>query len=177
MNANARSRRISSVPSGSPVRVRVIVCVLAAALYVASIGGLLTSAESATPATTAGACSAGTPTSGPCVEIGEYDIAFTPNLITIPADTPVRVMVVNHGVTAHNFSVTDHRNSGVRNLNVSIDTDPGKTAETTITAPEGAYYFYCNVPGHEQAGMFGYLKVTKGATVSTQEATVTPPAG
>ena len=96
---------------------------------------------------------------------------------TIPADTPVRVVLINHGVIAHNFSITDHKNSGLQNLNISVDTDPGQTSEATINAPEGTYYCFCNVPGHEQAGMYGYLTVKKGATISTAGATVTPRAG
>ena len=112
-----------------------------------------------------------------CVVIGEYDIYFKPNLVTIPADTPVRVVLPNHGATLHNFSITDHENPGLKNLNISVDTDPGKTSETTINAPEGTYYFFCNQPGHEQAGMFGYLDVKKDAQITTSAATVTPRAG
>jgi uncharacterized cupredoxin-like copper-binding protein len=86
-------------------------------------------------------------------------------------------MVTNHGTIGHNFSITDHGNAGLTNLNVSFDTDPGDTGTATITAPTGVYYFYCNEPGHEQAGMFGYLTVTKDASITTSEATVTPRAG
>ena len=66
------------------------------------------------------------------MEIGEYDIYFKPNLVTIPADMPVRVVLVNHGAAIHNFSITDHKNPG-KNLNIAVDTEPGKTSETTIT--------------------------------------------
>ena len=144
---------------------------------------LLTSAQTVTPATTATPepCPTATPTSGTatdlCVEIGEYDIYFKPNLITIPADTPVRFVLVNHGEATHNFSVTDHENSGLENLNISITNDAGKSDETTINAPAGTYYFFCNQPGHEQAGMRGYITVTKDAKIATSEATVTPRAG
>jgi uncharacterized cupredoxin-like copper-binding protein len=152
------------------------------ALPMLGIGLMRASAQDNTATATAEACphvtpTSGTPTPTQCVEIGEYDIYYKPNLATIPADTPVRVVLVNHGVTLHNFSITDHKNSGLTNLNISIDTEPGKTSETTINAPEGTYYFYCDQPGHEQAGMFGYLEVKKDAEVSTSEATVTPRAG
>jgi uncharacterized cupredoxin-like copper-binding protein len=36
---------------------------------------------------------------------------------------------------------------------------PGDTVSATINAPAGTYEFYCNVPGHKQAGMFGTLTV------------------
>jgi FtsP/CotA-like multicopper oxidase with cupredoxin domain len=65
----------------------------------------------------------------------------------------------------------------VENLDISIDLPPGETKSVTVEAPPGTYYFYCNVPGHEAAGMFGYLMVEEGAEISTETATVTPPAG
>lgn len=161
-------------------RLMVVAVALALALPVLGMGVMLTSAQS-TPAA-AGTCPSATPTTGTptanlCVEIGEDDIYFKPNLVTIPADMPVRVVLVNHGAAIHNFSITDHKNPGVENLNIAVDTEPGKTSETTITAPEGTYYFFCNQPGHEQAGMYGYLTVTKDAQIMTSAATVTPRAG
>ncbi len=168
--------------AGSPMRVTLVAVVMAMALPILGAGAVLVSAQSTPAAATANACPPATPTSGTptpelCVEIGEYDIFFKPNLVTIPADTPVRIVLTNHGAALHNFSITDHKNPDLKNLNISIDTDPGKTSETTINAPEGTYYFFCDQPGHEQAGMFGYLEVKKDAKITTSEATVTPRAG
>ena len=87
------------------------------------------------------------------------------------------MVLVNHGATTHNFSITDHKNPGLKNLNISVTTEPGQTSETTINAPEGIYYFFCNQPGHEAAGMIGYLTVKKDASISSSAATVTPRAG
>jgi uncharacterized cupredoxin-like copper-binding protein len=174
--------RFRDVQAGSRMRVTIVAVVMALALPVLGIGALLASAQS-TPATaTADTCPPATPTSGTptpnvCVEIGEYDIYFKPNLVTIPADTSVRVVLVNHGAATHNFSITDHKNPGIKNLNISVTTEPGKTSETTINAPEGTYYFFCNQPGHEQAGMIGYLTVKKDASITSSAATVTPRAG
>lgn len=166
-------------------RARAMLAATVTTLMLVIFGGwtLTTSAQGAATATpAAGGCPAATPaadssTAGPCAEVGEYDIYFKPNQITIPADTPVRIVLTNHGVTMHNFSITDHGNAGKKNLNISVNTDPGKMSETTINAPEGTYYFFCNVPGHEAAGMRGLLVVKKDAKVATAEATVTPPAG
>jgi uncharacterized cupredoxin-like copper-binding protein len=137
--------------------------ILALALVALGVGLHRTSAQSTpVPAT---------------VEIDAFDIFFKPNLGTVPADTPVQLVVTNHGAIGHNFSITDHRNAGLTNLNVSFDIAPGETGTATINAPAGVYYFYCDEPGHEQAGMFGYLTVGKGAAITTSEATVTPRAG
>ena len=155
---------------------------LALTVVALGVGGMFASAQTATPPASPTPCPAstpgpGTPTPKLCVEIGEYDIYFNPNLVTIPADTPVEITLVNHGVTLHNFSITDHGNSGLKNLNISVNTNPGETTHTTINAPEGDYYFFCNVPGHEAAGMRGYITVKKDAQIETSEATVTPRAG
>jgi uncharacterized cupredoxin-like copper-binding protein len=168
--------------AGREMRVMLVAVVMALALPVLGVGAMLVRAQSGTATATAETCPAATPTAGTptpelCVVIGEYDIYFKPNLVTIPADTAVRIVLSNHGAAAHNFSITDHKNSGMKNLNVSVTTEPGKTSETTINAPEGTYYFFCDQPGHEQAGMFGYLEVKKDAKVTTSEATVTPRAG
>ena len=113
--------------------------------------------------TGAPAAEAETPAAGPAavseVEIGSYDIYFDPNEVTIPADTDVTVLLPNNGVTLHNFSVTAHNNPDVPNLGIDVDLAVGATESITINAPAGDYYFFCNVPGHEAAGMFGTLHV------------------
>jgi uncharacterized cupredoxin-like copper-binding protein len=167
--------------SGGQLRVVLVAVATVLTLTALGFGTLPTSAQS-TATAAADACPPATPTSGTstsnlCVEIGEYDIYFNPNTVTILANTPVRVVLINHGATVHDFTITDHKNPGVQNLNIHVVTNPGQTGETTINAPEGIYYFYCSQPGHEQAGMYGYLTVKKGATISTAEATVTPRAG
>jgi uncharacterized cupredoxin-like copper-binding protein len=117
------------------------------------------------------------PGAAACIEVGQYDIYFKPNLITIPADTPVTIALRDDGALPHNFSVTEHNNPKVKNLGISVTLQPGQSTTVTLTAPAGTYYFYCNVPGHEQAGMFGYLMVKPGAAAAGTAATVTPPAG
>lgn len=112
---------------------------------------------------------AGTPTAdAKCVEIDMHDIYFGANYVTIPADTDVTFVIVNKGAAQHDFSIDDHNNKDVKNLNISQTVDPGKSAEVKINAPAGTYYFYCNVPGHEEAGMWGYLKVEKDGHITAQ---------
>jgi uncharacterized cupredoxin-like copper-binding protein len=85
------------------------------------------------------------------VEVVSFDIYFEPAEFSIPADTDVTVSLPNDGVTLHNFSIDE--------LGISVDIDPGATQETVINAPAGEYEYYCNVPGHKQAGMVGTLTV------------------
>jgi len=163
METHGTARRAPRCYLEGPMRITLMALILAVGLVALGVGLLRTSAQSTpVPAT---------------VEIDAFDIFFKPNLGTVPADKPVQLVVTNHGAIGHNFSITDHRNAGLTNLNVSFDIAPGETGTATINAPAGVCYFYCYVPGHEQAGMFGYLTVEKGASIMTSEATVTPRAG
>jgi uncharacterized cupredoxin-like copper-binding protein len=79
------------------------------------------------------------------------DIKFVPNAITVPANTPTTVTLHNSGAAPHNFSIDA--------LNISEDLVPGETKEVEINAAAGEYEFYCDVPGHKDAGMVGTLTV------------------
>ncbi len=83
--------------------------------------------------------------------IESHDIFFQPKEIEIPADTDVKILLPNLGASAHNFSIDA--------LNISVDMAPGETKDVTINAKEGTYEYYCNVPGHKEAGMVGTLVV------------------
>jgi plastocyanin len=85
------------------------------------------------------------------VTIESHDIFFEPAEVTIPADTDVTVSLPNEGAAPHNFSIDE--------LEISVDLAPGETKETVINAPPGEYEYYCNVPGHREAGMVGTLIV------------------
>jgi plastocyanin len=88
---------------------------------------------------------------GEVFEVESYDIYFEPDELSIPADTDVTVRLPNAGAAQHNFSIDE--------LGISVDIAPGATEETVINAPAGEYEYYCNVPGHKQAGMEGTLTV------------------
>jgi uncharacterized cupredoxin-like copper-binding protein/mono/diheme cytochrome c family protein len=85
--------------------------------------------------------------------IESHDILFDPKEMEIPADTPVTILLPNLGASPHNFSIDA--------LDISVDLAPGETKEVQINAPEGEYEYYCNVPGHKEAGMVGTLIVRK----------------
>ena len=81
--------------------------------------------------------------------VTSHDIYFDPKELTVPADQEVVVSLPNEGATAHNFSIDA--------LGISVDEAAGETYEATVNAPAGDYEYYCNVPGHKQAGMVGTL--------------------
>jgi plastocyanin len=79
------------------------------------------------------------------------DIAFEPNQLSLPADTVTPVSLANQGAALHNFSIDE--------LGISVDVEAGASGQVDINAPAGTYTFYCNVPGHREAGMEGMLTV------------------
>ncbi|MBA2598015.1 MAG: cupredoxin domain-containing protein [Chloroflexia bacterium] len=81
--------------------------------------------------------------------VESYDIYFEPKEIEVPSDTEITILLPNLGASLHNFSIDA--------LDISVDIAPGATEEVTFTAPEGEYEYYCNVPGHKEAGMVGTL--------------------
>jgi uncharacterized cupredoxin-like copper-binding protein len=96
------------------------------------------------------------------VEIDAFDIYFEPKQVTIPANTDVTINLPNKGVSAHDFSIDA--------LGISVALPPGQTQSVTINAPAGTYEFYCNVPGHKEAGMVGTLIVSAEAATAASPA-------
>ena len=58
----------------------------------------------------------------------------------------------------HNFSIDA--------LGIDVDIAPGATKQVVINAPAGEYEYYCNVPGHKEAGMVGTLTVSEEAAAA-----------
>ena len=83
--------------------------------------------------------------------VTSFDIYFEPAEVTIPVNTDVPFTLPNDGAAPHNFSIDE--------LGISIDQAPGSAEKTVINAPPGTYEYYCNVPGHKEAGMVGTLIV------------------
>ena len=70
--------------------------------------------------------------------------------LTMPADTPTTLRLVNHDATPHNFTIESE--------GVLFDMPSSQTTEPQLTLPAGTYEFICSVPGHE-ALMRGTLTV------------------
>ena len=102
----------------------------------------------------AGHASAANVGGGPTVTM--VDIAFDPAHLTIAANTDVTIDLPNNGTAIHNFNIDAKNNPsdpGIHSGNVQ----PGQSTTVTVNLPPGDWYFYCNIPGHEQAGMLGTL--------------------
>ena len=56
-----------------------------------------------------------------------------------------------NGAALHTFVIDE--------LDVKVEVQPGANGTATINAPAGTYTFYCDVPGHREAGMEGTLTI------------------
>lgn len=84
------------------------------------------------------------------ITITAHDIYFDPAEITAKAGK-VKFILPNEGAAPHDFSIDD--------LNIQVDMPPGETQTLEVDLPAGTYQYYCNVPGHKDAGMVGTLVV------------------
>ena len=69
--------------------------------------------------------------------------------VSVPVAPGTTISLPNNGVTLHNFVVDE--------WGLLVDMPIGQTVQATIPADAapGQYRFYCNIPGHEAAGMVG----------------------
>lgn len=89
------------------------------------------------------------------------------NVVSIPADPDGQLAFQFKDATAKAGKVTlSSKNDSSVPHNIAIKGDGegpvvqgGKVSEVSDTLKAGSYEFYCSVPGHEQAGMKGTLKV------------------
>jgi len=80
-------------------------------------------------------------------------IRFAPTEIRAQAGSLVALRLENHDSAGHTFNIDE--------LNVHVTMPPGQPALALFQAgPPGTYTFYCDVPGHREAGMVGTLIVT-----------------
>src|SRR5581483_7894132 len=93
------------------------------------------------PAPGAAGGAAGTP-----FTITAADLSFTPKEQTLKAG-PIAVTYHNTGALTHTLLI-----DGDGSFN-KLSATPGSTQTETWNAKPGTYSFYCDVPGHRQAGM------------------------
>lgn len=112
-----------------------------------------TAAVATSPAGAEPTAASGGATGEPITVTMQDTMKFDPATITVAAGAEVSIHLVNAGAIEHDFSLDE--------ADVEESLDGGDEDEFTFTAPTepGTYKFYCNVPGHEPAGMKGELIV------------------
>lgn len=87
------------------------------------------------------------------VKVVAKEFEFQPATIEMEKGETVRLKLVNQGQLSHNLHM--------RGIETNTGTiQAGNTDTIRVTASEnGTLEFYCDVPGHEQAGMTGKILV------------------
>jgi plastocyanin len=102
------------------------------------------------------------------IDVEMFDVNFDKKEIRVPANTEVTINLVNTGVAVHNFNIDE---LGV----ASGDYQPGQTGTVTFNSgAPGQYEFYCSIPGHRDAGMWGTLIVEEAGAAQAAEPTQPP---
>jgi uncharacterized cupredoxin-like copper-binding protein len=78
-------------------------------------------------------------------------LAFVEKTLSAPAGE-ITLDLTNDSAVPHNIAVDGADG-------VSDTVQDGGTATLTVDLPAGSYEYYCDVPGHRQAGMIGTLTV------------------
>lgn len=97
---------------------------------------------------------------------GEIDGIVNPTLTANPGDV-VQVNLINGDGMLHDFVIDE--------LNVKTEQFSEREAQTSVTFTAdqmGEFVYYCSVPGHRQAGMWGTLVVGHAATESAEGADI-----
>lgn len=132
---------------------RLIASVTAAAAFatiVAGCGDTEDSSSNDSAATTAAGDSSG---GGTTLEFTAADIKFEETEADAAAGE-LHVTLKNDGSIEHAWEIEDHEDDLRLHVTKNGDTDEG-----TITLEPGTYTYYCNIPGHRDAGMEGTLTV------------------
>ena len=103
-------------------------------------------------------------------EIDIHHSHYGPDTLTVPAGTPITILLKNTDPIDHEWIVGDaatherHR-TGTEPVHASRPTEvtipAGQSRETTVRFDQaGTYLYICHLPGHEAYGMVGTLVVT-----------------
>ena len=85
------------------------------------------------------------------VEVVAKEFTFEPSKIEVAPGSRLEIKLVNTGNLSHNLHIAG---KGMKTETIQ----GGSSDSVTVTAPEnGTLKFFCNVPGHEQAGMTGAI--------------------
>ena len=115
------------------------------------------------------ACQAGRPSTKLGVELNDFTI--TPNQLTLPAGSEIKISITNKGSVMHDFYImkfgvdVGEKFDEEDKLNAywEAEVQPDDTLELRFVAPDepGTYQIVCGMPGHLQAGMVGTLRIVK----------------
>lgn len=103
---------------------------------------------------------------GETIRVEGGDIYFDPTEFTVAQGDTIELM--NVGAASHDFAIEGYNDDDPVEMPIG-----GEVVEWTVPSdlPPGTYTFYCTIPGHRQAGMWGTITVVEGegAAISQPE--------
>jgi len=82
------------------------------------------------------------------------DYAFEPKQLSLTPGQRAILVLQNNGSMEHNLEIPELR------LN-SQSIAPGQTVKMEVAGPARVYKLICTIPGHEEQGMVGELRVQR----------------
>ena len=79
------------------------------------------------------------------------DFKYNPSALTAKSGT-IEIALTNAGVVDHSILI--------EGKDLNIVATGGQTERGSVTLSAGTYTFYCDIVGHQEAGMVGTLTVT-----------------
>lgn len=104
----------------------------------------------------AGTGGTGAPTAKDVTLNALVTLKWDPADLTAAVNQPLNITMVSDGVLEHNLVWADNAESDFLHLGIG-ETTTGPASRTFDTA--GTYEFYCDIPGHKEAGMVGNVVV------------------
>ena len=93
--------------------------------------------------------------SGDALEVtGTDGLAFEPAQLSAAAGS-VTFELTSEATVRHTLAI-----EGVNSSDPIVEAEAGQTSTGTVTLEPGTYTFFCDVPGHREAGMEGTLEIT-----------------
>jgi len=82
------------------------------------------------------------------------DFAFEPKQLSLQPGQRAILVLQNKGSTEHNLAIPE--------LRVNSDpVAPGQTVRVEVAGPARVYKLICTIPGHEEQGMTGELRIQR----------------
>ena len=82
------------------------------------------------------------------------DFAFEPKQLTLQPGQRATLLLQNKGATEHNLEIPELR---VNSQSVA----PGQSTKLEVAGPARVYKLICTIPGHEDQGMVGELRIQR----------------
>lgn len=134
-------------------------------IFMVSSIGTVTAANPTYETSTSNQCS--TPTENLFISADKSSITYNTSTLTASKNTCVAIDFTNPSSLDHTFSIDAISSDNVTYFNIFVKAGTNGTSNFLTPNVDVTLKYYCQVPGHEQDGMYGSLIVGKGSSTSS----------